>query len=44
MTRFEQIGVDRQYDANNINEATREFQNSCNRCCSKGMHLDCPSM
>lgn len=41
MTKFEQIGVNHQYNANNIKEANKAFQYSCDCCCNKGMHLDC---
>lgn len=44
MTRFEEVGVNHQYEANNIKDAIRAFKYSCDCCCSKGMHLDCPSM
>ena len=41
MTRFEQIGVDRQYNANNAYEADKLFNKSCTQCCTKGMQLNC---
>lgn len=41
MTKFEQVGVNYQYDANSIQEANKAFQYSCNCCCHKGMHIDC---
>lgn len=41
MTKFEQIGVNRQYDADNIKESNTAFARSCECCCSKGMKLDC---
>ena len=41
MTKFEQIGVNYQYDANNIKEANRSFEYSCNCCCNKGIRLNC---
>ena len=41
MTRFEQIGIDRQYNANNVNEAEKFFKKSCTHCCTKGMQLQC---
>lgn len=41
MTKFEQIGINYQYNANNIKEANKAFQYSCDCCCNKGMHLDC---
>ena len=44
MTKFEQIGVSYQYSAHNAYEANKAFERSCYNCCSKGIHLDCPSM
>lgn len=41
MTKFEQIGINYQYEANSIKEANKAFQHSCDCCCNKGMHLDC---
>ena len=41
MTKFEQIGVNRQYDARNIEEANKAFANSCTCCCNKGIRLEC---
>lgn len=41
MTKFETIGVNRQYDAASIEEANKAFSRSCDCCCNKGIHLDC---
>ena len=41
MTKFETIGVNYQYDANNKEEANKAFSYSCNCCCQKGMRIDC---
>ena len=41
MSGFERIGVDYQYNARNINEAIKSFNNSCNRCCTQGRHIEC---
>lgn len=41
MTKFEMIGVNRQYDAADKYEANKAFTYSCNCCCAKGIHLDC---
>lgn len=41
MTKFEQVGVNYQYDANNTYEANKAFKHSCNCCCSKGIQLKC---
>lgn len=42
MTKFESIGVARQYESRNIREAKMQFERSCNFCCNCGMHLECP--
>lgn len=41
MTKFEQVGVNYQYNANNIQEANKSFNYSCQCCCNKGMRIDC---
>ena len=41
MTKFEQIGVNYQYDAVTKEQALRSFQYSCNCCCYRGMRIDC---
>ena len=41
MTKFEQVGVNFQYDATSIEQANRSFAYSCNCCCHKGMRIDC---
>lgn len=41
MTKFEQVGINYQYDATSAREANKSFQYSCDCCCHKGMHLDC---
>lgn len=41
MTHFERIGVNRQYEANNIEEANKSFAHSCECCCTKGKYIDC---
>lgn len=38
---FEERGIERQYNARNITEAKRAFENSCDFCCNTGKHLDC---
>jgi hypothetical protein len=44
MTKFESVGVARQYEARNKYEAERAFERSCNMCCTRGMHLECPRL
>lgn len=41
MTKFEQVGVNYQYDANDIHEANKAFKHSCTCCCNKGIKLEC---
>ena len=41
MTKFETIGVNYQYDANNKFQAEKSFMISCDCCARKGMRIDC---
>lgn len=41
MTKFEQVGVNYQYNANSTEEAQKSFQYSCECCCKKGIHIEC---
>ena len=41
MTKFEQIGVNYQYDATTKHDANKAFEHSCHCCCHKGIKLDC---
>lgn len=41
MSGFEQIGVNYQYSAKDIIEANKSFDNSCNKCCTQGRHIEC---
>ena len=41
MTKFEQIGVNYQYDAIDKADANRYFKYSCNCCCQRGMRIEC---
>lgn len=41
MLKFEQVGVNRQYNSDSTDEANALFNNSCTLCCMKGIHLDC---
>lgn len=41
MTKFEQIGVERQLDSVSKGDAVKNFRNSCEVCCHKGMWIDC---
>lgn len=41
MTKFEQVGVDLQYDALSVRDAVKSFRYSCKVCCRRGMRIDC---
>ena len=41
MTKFEQVGVNMQYDSATKEIAQQKFSRSCECCCSKGMHIEC---
>lgn len=41
MTKFEQVGVNLQYDAVSVRHANKNFKYSCDTCCSKGMRIEC---
>ena len=41
MTKFEQVGVNMQYDSATKEMAIKKFSRSCECCCSKGMHIKC---
>lgn len=41
MTKFEQRGVELQYEACSVREADRKFSYSCNVCCSRGVRIEC---
>lgn len=41
MTRFEEIGVEIQYEATSKRKVQGSFRYSCKVCCSRGMHIDC---
>lgn len=41
MTKFEQIGVNMQYDAPTKQVALQYFSRSCECCCKKGLHINC---
>ena len=41
MTKFETIGVNRQYEAETVREANKAFNHSCDCCCNRGMKIDC---
>ena len=41
MTKFEQVGVNLQYDAVSVRHANKNFKYSRDTCCSKGMRIEC---
>lgn len=40
-TFFEQVGVERQINADTPEEAIRSFKHSCAVCCTKGAYVKC---
>ena len=41
MTKFEQVGVNMQYESDTKETAMKKFSRSCECCCSKGMNIEC---
>jgi len=41
MTKFEQIGINYQFESSTKEEALRNFQHSCYCCCMRGMRIEC---
>lgn len=41
MTKFEQVGVNMQYDSPTKEMAQKKFSRSCECCCNKGLRIDC---
>lgn len=41
MTKFEQVGVNMQYDSTTKEMALKKFSRSCECCCNKGLHIEC---
>lgn len=41
MTKFEQVGVTFQHEAENKAQARRSFRHSCTCCCNRGMRIEC---
>lgn len=41
MTKFEQVGINYQFDATSKEEARKSFKFSCDCCCNKGMRIEC---
>lgn len=41
MTKFEQVGINYQYEADTKENANRSFHYSCDCCCNRGMHIEC---
>lgn len=41
MTKFEQRGVQFQYEAPNKEAAQKSFEYSCDCCCTKGVRIEC---
>ena len=41
MTKFEQVGVNYQNDAESKEQANRSFRYSCGCCCTRGLRIEC---
>lgn len=41
MTKFEQVGVNMQYDSATKEMAIKKFSRSCECCCNRGMQINC---
>lgn len=41
MTKFEQVGVNYQNDAESKEQANRSFRYSCKCCCTRGLRIEC---
>lgn len=41
MTRFEERGIDRQYNARSAREARRALEKSCEICATQGKYITC---
>ena len=41
MTKFEQVGINMQYESPTKEIAIQKFSRSCECCCTKGIHIDC---
>ena len=41
MSKFEQMGVNMQYEAPTKEIAQRKFSRSCECCCNKGLNIKC---
>jgi hypothetical protein len=41
MTKFEQVGINMQYESATKEVAQKKFSRSCECCCNKGIHIEC---
>ena len=41
MTKFEQVGVNMQYESTTKEIAQQKFSRSCECCCNKGLRINC---
>lgn len=41
MTKFEEIGIERQYNSCSKQAAIKAFEKSCDACCKRNMQIDC---
>jgi len=41
MSKFEEIGVEKQYASNSIRQANFHYEQSCYLCVTRGRHIEC---
>lgn len=41
MSKFEQVGVERQLESDSRREALKAFKHSCKVCCYRGIKIEC---
>lgn len=41
MTKFEQVGINMQYESDTKEVAIKKFARSCECCCNKGLCIEC---
>ena len=41
MTKFEQVGINYQLNADDKKQAMRSFNHNCYCCCTKGIRIEC---
>jgi len=41
MSKFMDVGIQKQYDSTTVYQATKNFEKSCALCCYHGYHISC---